>query len=182
MKRQAAENSRVLVTGRLWLGASGASSIGAALIELLDSAQKEVIIVAYRMTAAIVDFNSALERCLSRGCIVRIVIDKSGPSIPVEDRLLARLGETFPNLSIWTFKETSRAHTNLALHAKMVIIDRLTAVVGSANFSRNGMVDNHELAIQVGATQAMQLGAVVDQLVENGNSEGILSLWKHNGD
>jgi phosphatidylserine/phosphatidylglycerophosphate/cardiolipin synthase-like enzyme len=168
------EPPQVLVTGRHWLGAAGARSIGAVLIDAIASAKQEIIIVAYRLTVSVEEFTSVLESALARGCLVRIVRDDSGAANPAEQAYLHRLLDQFSNLSIWDFKDTSANHSGVALHAKMVIIDRHQAIVGSANFSRNGMVENHELAIKLTGPEARSLALVCDRLVESGQRDGVL--------
>ena len=54
----------------------------------------------------------------------------------------------------------------MALHAKLIAADRHTAVVGSANFSHNGLIENHEIALLVKGKAARSLCAAVDSLVK----------------
>ncbi len=168
----------VLVTGRLWLGADGAPSIGSCLIELLEEAQNEIIIIAYRLTIAVPEFNTALEKALGRGCLVRIVMNRTGPAIASEDAHFNRLLKQFKTLSIWHFKEHGADGDNLALHAKVLLVDRKVGVVGSANFSRNGMIENHEIGLKISGAVARSVAVASDKLIENGLKEGLLYLQR----
>lgn len=164
---------KVLVTGRLWLGADGARSIGSALVDLINEARQEIIIVAYRLTVAVPDLMQSLESALSRGCLARIVRDVSGEPVPAEENYLKKLVTEFDTLSLWDFRDTSKS-TSPALHAKMVIVDRTHAILGSANFSRNGMLENHEIAVKLEGSEASSLATACDKLIENGRIEGVL--------
>lgn len=173
-------SSQVLVTGRLWLGADGARSIGNSLVDLIDSAKQEVIIVAYRLTSAVPELTRSLESALSRGCLIRLVLDASGESVALEDNYLNRLLNDFETFSLWEFRDIS-GPVNCALHAKMVLVDRARAIVGSANFSRNGMVANHEIAVQLEGPEVGSLAAACDKLIRNGQREGVLTQRMKDG-
>lgn len=165
---------RVLVTGRLWLGADGSRSIGASMIEIINAAKQEVIIVAYRLTVAVPEFVSSLESVLSRGCYLRVVRDCSSEKVEAEERFINRLLKQYTTVSVWDFKEPESSSLNCALHAKMVIVDRSVAIVGSANFSKNGMLENHEIAVKLTGSEVKSLGITCDRLLENGSKEGVL--------
>lgn len=180
MTSSKAEVPQVLVTGRLWLGADGARSIGACLIELLNEAQQEIIIVAYRLTVAVPEFISSLESALARGCYVRIIRDRASELVQAEERYIERLLNNYSTVSVWDFKELGPPNSNYALHAKMVVVDRSKAILGSANFSRNGMLENHEIAVLLSGQEVRSLGLASDRLIENGTKEGILIQRKKN--
>jgi len=174
------DSPRVLVTGRLWLGAGGARGIGNSLVELIDSAKQEIIVVAYRLTLAVPELTQSLESALSRGCLVRVVRDTSGEPVAAEEKYLKQLLSDFEIFSLWDFRDRS-GQINCALHAKMVIADRSKAIVGSANFSRNGMVENHELAVKLEGSEVRLLAVVCDTLIANGQREGVLLQRRKDG-
>jgi cardiolipin synthase len=53
------------------------------------------------------------------------------------------------------------------LHAKVIIMDRQKAVVGSSNLSRRGLLTNYELALLVEGTAATSVASVVDRLLSS---------------
>lgn len=171
---------QVLVTGRLWLGADGARSIGTSMIELLKGAKQEIIIVAYRLTVAVPEFVSSIESALARGCYVRIVRDRANEIVAAEENYIENLLKYYSTVSVWDFKEISPPNSNCALHAKMVIVDRSSAIIGSANFSKNGMLQNHEIAVRLSGAEVKSLGVTCDQLIENGMKEGVLIQRRKN--
>lgn len=50
------------------------------------------------------------------------------------------------------------------LHAKVLVADRKSAVVGSANLSWGGMVTNNEVALLVQDNSAWTLASLIDRL------------------
>lgn len=172
---QVKQPPNILVTGRLWLGADGARSIGASLVEMVDSSKQEVIIVAYRLTSAAKDFVASVEGALARGCLVKIIRNSSKEPQPFEDQLVERLVRQYTTASVWDFREPNASpEDNIELHAKLVVVDRSVAVVGSANFSKNGMHRNHEIGIRVHGAEARSLAIACEQLIENGQKEGVV--------
>jgi len=169
---------QILVTGRLWLGVDGARSIGSEIIDLIGASKREIIIVAYRLTITVVDFIRALEAALDRGCYVRIIRNCSDQTISAEELYIEKLLIRYKNLSVWDFKENITKRKDLSLHAKMIIVDRKIAIVGSANFSRNGMIENHELAVRLAGDEVKSLGMACDKLLETGQKDGVLIRWQ----
>lgn len=51
------------------------------------------------------------------------------------------------------------------LHAKLVVIDRQKAIVGSSNLSRRGLLTNYELALVVEGMAVAEIANVVDRLI-----------------
>jgi cardiolipin synthase len=52
------------------------------------------------------------------------------------------------------------------LHAKVIVVDRNKAVIGSANFSWNGMYGNYEIGLLLKGQHAWKLAKVIDVLSE----------------
>lgn len=167
------DSARVLVTGRFWVGADGARSIGPALTELMDKAKQEILIVAYRLTIAHDELRKSLESALARGCLVKVILNNSESPIEVERAYFNGLLQKYSTLTVWDFCE-STGNRNVAMHAKLIAADRHTAVVGSANFSHNGLVENHEIAILVKGKPVRSLCAAVDSLIKEASKADTL--------
>ncbi len=178
MERNYDEMPQILVTGRYWLGVAGARLIGAEVIDMINSAKREIIIVAYRLTISVNEINQALEKALERGCNVRIIRNGADQIVRSEENYLENLLTKYTTLSVWDFKETDAQMFGIALHAKMIIVDRKVAVVGSANFSRNGMIENHEIAVRLSGPEVKSLGMACEELLKNGRSDGVVTQWK----
>lgn len=167
------ENTRVLVTGRFWTGADGARTIGPVLIDLIENARQEILIVAYRLTIAHDELRKSLEAALARGCHVKIILDANADPNVSEANFFNYLLKQYPNLCIWDFRESNN-NQNMALHAKMIVADRKSAVVGSANFSRNGLIENHELALWVHGKTARSLCVASEVFIKEATKAGML--------
>jgi len=140
---------------------------------MFNSAKQEVIVVAYRLTAGHGQLREALESSLARGMIVKIVINKEKDQHPVEKAFIDELLKRYSNLSVWDFDD-DKNDMNVALHAKLVVADRSRAVIGSANFSKNGLLENHEIAVCVSGSQARSTCVLVETLIDQGLKTGVL--------
>jgi len=67
----------------------------------------------------------------------------------------------------------SGEHPYTSLHAKCLVVDRLDALVTSANFTFHGLESNLELGLRVMGPQA----ASIFERFENLIAEGILTKW-----
>lgn len=56
------------------------------------------------------------------------------------------------------------------LHAKVIVVDRQKAVVGSAYFTRNGMVLNREIAVLINGCAAWNLASLIGRLSAGGTA------------
>lgn len=161
------EKSQIVLTGRLWLGASGSRGIGTTLIEMISEAKNEIIIVAYRLTIAVAELNMAIEKALARGCIVRIILDARGAELEIERKFfeswLKNYHQQIEILEFYAIEEKF-----VSLHAKVVVCDRRKAMVGSANFSKNGLENNHEMAVLLTGKTVRSVAKSIDQLVREG--------------
>ena len=50
------------------------------------------------------------------------------------------------------------------LHAKLVVVDRKTALVGSANISKSALVSNYEIMLKVSGRAATEISLMLDNL------------------
>ena len=51
------------------------------------------------------------------------------------------------------------------LHAKVIVVDRRKAIIGSSNLSRRGFLTNYELALLLEGSTATTVASVVDKLL-----------------
>ena len=167
------DDLQIFVTGRYWTGVAGTLAIGPALFDLINHGDQEITIVAYRLTVSVKEVRQALEAALGRGCEVRLILDKSGEENPSETGFFGKLMQAFPNLTIWDFQDHS-GDKFAALHAKMLIVDRKKAIVGSANFSRNGLIENHEIAFSIEGGSVSKLCKIIDELITGASLAGVL--------
>jgi cardiolipin synthase len=151
----------IAVTGLAWLGA-GVPSVQQEIAALIDSARFEISLCAYSITAggsALIERIATVARQgVTANCVVN---DFAGQ--PEEIRgLLLKLSEELPGrLNLFDFTPDNRF---AQLHAKVLVVDRSVALVGSANLSFHGMVANHELAMVVRGPAAEEIAARLEAL------------------
>ena len=156
------EQLRVVVSGSSWMG-SGLGSIESALYRLFTQANDEIVIVAYTISSATPLLFEQLEAILSRGVRIRCLINRfPNLSKPVQHHFQS-LQRRFPHLvKIYSFTPKS---DEADLHAKIVLVDRYYALVGSANLSLRGLLDNHELGVVIEGTGATNVAKAIDLLL-----------------
>lgn len=172
------DSIRVLVTGRLWVGARGARTTGSVLFDMMADTHQELIVVAYRFTIAMRELRKSFEGVLGRGCLVKLIIDSSNGIHAAEAKYLDNLLRNYPNFELWDFLDKDSEGRGAQLHAKVVISDRRMAVVGSANLSKNGLVANHELGLQITGRPVTGICYAIDQMLEDGQKTGVLRRRK----
>ena len=148
----------VLATGVSWTG-SGIRSIESGLDNLLMAAKDEVIMSVYAIGRAD-RVMAKIHEALARGVNITMIINRYEVQPPHVRKILDELVEEFPSFSLFNFSP-GRLYD---LHAKVIVVDRSIALVGSSNLSRNGFIGNHELALIVRGSIAQQIAQVVLQL------------------
>jgi phosphatidylserine/phosphatidylglycerophosphate/cardiolipin synthase-like enzyme len=119
------------------------SRLTAAVVsELVDTAEREVLLVSYAAhpTAQLL---RALHRATTRGVTVTLVLER-----PTDNRAYTATGEAFPDLDAtrWVWPAAHRP-PGAALHAKIIVVDRRIALVGSANLTGRAFETNLECGI-----------------------------------
>jgi phosphatidylserine/phosphatidylglycerophosphate/cardiolipin synthase-like enzyme len=154
----------VVATGLGWLGA-GVESIERQATEMLASAHREVILTAYLITAGSERVLSALVDALESGVAVKLLVNQLETQDSEVRHAIEQIGRRFPT----TFKLSNFTGGGEGgiLHAKVLVVDRARALVGSSNLTLNGMVRSHELALFVEGPAADRVAACVDLLLQS---------------
>lgn len=153
---------QVVVSGLNWMG-SGIGSIESAIEDLLENAQHEILLTAYSIGKADGIF-SLLESALARGVRVRIVVNRLSEQHESIRCKLSALQKKYQYFHLYPFEPDGERGD---LHAKVLVIDRKCALVGSSNLSYNGLILNHELAVLVEGQDASAIGAAIDKLTRS---------------
>jgi phosphatidylserine/phosphatidylglycerophosphate/cardiolipin synthase-like enzyme len=152
------------VTGLGWLGA-GVPAVERTLTDLLDAAEHEILLTVYSMTPGTGRVWDAIEKALATGIRCTLIANRLHEQHPDLRSLFLGLARKYPtSLRIYTFTGTDDKD---ALHAKLVIVDRRVALVGSANLTFHGMVSAHELAIVVRGPTVDAIAGRVDLLLRS---------------
>ena len=134
----------------------GLRGIEPVIEEIIMEANQEIQLLVYVFTPKAIHLLKLLEHSLERGIDVTIVINslsKQNETIKTELNLLK---SKYDHLKIINLFEAE----NHYLHAKLVVVDRKKAVVGSANFTWGGMYGNYEVGLLVEGEQVWKLAEI----------------------
>lgn len=157
----------------VWTGPDIPGSVSrltsSVVADLVDEANFEIYLLSYAMHSE-PTLKAALERSIGRGVLVHLLYER------VEDN---------PNFKTWTTSPFSGLNVRrlcwpignrppgASLHAKALVIDRRTVLIGSANITDMAMMKNLEIGIVV------RDGTVASEIVESIESliaQGVLEL------
>ena len=163
---------RVVVSGDSWMG-GGFGSIESALRDLLHGADDEVIIIAYAISSATQTLFQQFKKLLERGTRLRMLINRYEEQHESVKAGLSKLQKQFPGLfQLFSFIPS---HAEADLHAKIILVDRKYALVGSANLSLRGLMDNHELGLVVEGDTVADLTRAIDLLFKSHRVQAVSS-------
>ena len=153
----------------------GTSAIMGEMLEGVRDAG-EVLLVGYSLTASkgtlmerIVDI---LEDAARRRAAIVVVLHQDEEQANL--RNLTGVWDVFtkkPRVFTW---RPPPDHPYTKLHAKCIVVDRLDALVTSANFTFHGLESNLELGLRVRGQQAAVIAERFDQLI----AAGVLQPWR----
>jgi cardiolipin synthase len=150
--------SEVIGTGIDFLR-TGIRGMEPTIESLILEASSEIQIMAYVFTASALPILDLLEKQASKGLTITIVVNHLNSQRPTIISKLNKLSK-FQKVKLIDFADQRKRQ----LHAKVLIIDRMKALVGSANFTWGGMFTNYEVGIKVEGEVAWKLAALVDTL------------------
>jgi phosphatidylserine/phosphatidylglycerophosphate/cardiolipin synthase-like enzyme len=130
---------------------------------LLTQADDEIQIVAYAISSAAPLFFQQLTAALQRGVRVRLIINRFALQPLATQQACNSLLKQFPHLlHLFSFVPQ---RDEADLHAKIIVVDRYHALIGSANLSLRGLMDNHELGVIITGAGAVEVARAIDVLV-----------------
>lgn len=135
------------------------------VVHLIDEAEEELLLVSYA-THPPAGLTAALERAISRGVQVAVLLERqqdnahfTGGSAAFEQLTLRQLA--------WP---AANRPTGASLHAKILVIDRRTALIGSANLTGHGLERNLECGVWLrSAHHARAIAEHITSLHERGD-------------
>lgn len=152
--------THILVTGKYFTG-QGLRAFEPVIEELILSAEKEIYVAAYVMTVSVLPMLALLETVLERGIEVLFVLNNFEQYPKRVKCRLMDLTKRFSYMRLVDFSDVDGSQ----LHAKVLVVDRERAVIGSANFSWGGMVGNHEIGVYLEGDHARKVAKLIDNLV-----------------
>jgi len=152
-------NVKILATGLELIG-KGIRGIEPVIEEIIRQANSEIHLMAYLVTPSAMKILRLLDEAAERGVKIRMVINNLGSQDATIVSALKSMSKKHPHVRIFNFNDPRGRQ----LHAKVIVVDRKKAVVGSANLSWGGMYSNYEIGLLVDGEPAWQLAAIIDFL------------------
>lgn len=153
--------SQPVVTGLAWMG-SGCRSIESSMEQVVSSARSTLVVLAYRMSDGAANLLSLLRERLRAGVRITMVVnslDTHHGNVPA--LLFGLLADYSDSFVLYEF----RGEPGQELHAKAIIADDRSALIGSANLSWSGLVRNYELAVLLEGEDVAELATVARKIL-----------------
>jgi phosphatidylserine/phosphatidylglycerophosphate/cardiolipin synthase-like enzyme len=151
----------VVATGLSWVG-GGTRSVEQTLIWLITAASDEILVTAYSLTSGSSRVMEALVVAVSTGVRCVFVINRLDEQRHDVRTSLSELVAQYPGrFRLYSFEDGASE----GLHAKVMVVDRRVALVGSANLTFHGMTASHELGLLVRGPAAGAVAAAIDRLI-----------------
>jgi len=163
-------NLTVVVTGLAWMG-HGIRSIDSTIEEILTEASDEIQVAAYMITEGGKDFIRILSDCLNRGVRATLILNRFREQPKETQTAIAQLVRQFPHFRLFEFDPKDNMED---LHAKLIVVDRSIALVGSSNLSWKGLILNHELAVLIKGPAAAKVGDLIDVLTKDTRTKPVM--------
>jgi len=132
----------------VWTGPESERSGGrltlAVLADLINEARREILLVSYA-TLPSVEIRSTLSDAAARGVTITMLLERHA-----DNPQFSGYGDPFPGISA-RHLSWSGPHrpSGAAMHAKVLVVDRHVALVGSANLTGYGLERNLECGLLV---------------------------------
>ena len=132
-------------------------SFDGAFTELIRKSQKEIHLASYYITPESSIFRE-LERAIQRNVKVIVVVNRFNEQNPETQAFFCKNLKS-GNLYIFSFERE-----DAIMHAKVLVSDRKSAIVGSANLSRHGFYINYEIGTIVNGSDAWKIAKLVERI------------------
>lgn len=148
-------DTHIIASGEKWVG-SGVRSISSTVRNLIESSQESILMTVYILSdSSILEY---IKNSLERGVFVEIFIYKKENFLSNMKRI-SDMEKEYNNLKIYYIMDM--------LHSKVLISDNEKLIVGSANFTANGLYRNHEVGVLIEDSEiAYEMGKLIRRLVE----------------
>jgi cardiolipin synthase len=151
----------ILATGHALI-TKGIRGIEPVMEEIIKEAKSEIQILAYMFTAQAHHILNLVEKAAEKGVKITIIVNNLSSQAPTIKSKLKTLAGKFSHVKVFDFIDPKKGH----LHAKILVIDRKKALIGSANFSWGGMFSNYEICVLIEDENVWTLAQAVDILTQ----------------
>ncbi len=138
---------------------NGTRGVEPVIEEVIKNARKEIQIAAYVLTSRALHLVELLEDAAKRGVKITLILNSQTCRDRAISLKLDYLVRSFPHTKVINFKSLKKQ-----LHAKVIVVDRNIAIIGSANFSWGGMYSNYEIGVLLEGNRAWEVAKILDQL------------------
>jgi len=153
---------QILATGSELIK-EGIRGIEPVIEELINSAQKEIHIMAYIFTPSALHILHLLDQAAEKGVKITVVVNHKESQDKQIKAWLNSASKRFPYVTVADLSDPEGRQ----LHAKVIVSDRKRALIGSANFSWGGMVANYEIGVLLEGDLAWKMAELIDNFVAN---------------
>lgn len=149
----------------VWTGPVSATvparSTMSVLLDMIDRAQQEIVIVGYMITAAAAIIFEHLAAAQKRGVQVILIGDRLEEKLDV----LRSCWPSDQRVPAFYSRAETPADPRSALHAKLVVVDQRSMLVSSANLTYHGLAGNIEIGIEIEGQIAAEVVALLNKLI-----------------
>ncbi|AKB37291.1 Cardiolipin synthetase [Methanosarcina siciliae C2J] len=132
--------------------------MGTVIADLINSAEDDLFLTAYILSNP--EIIEHMHSALARGVRIRVIMaSPERQNVEIMDKI-RDLEKKYPHMKLVGI-------TDLTMHAKVLVSDRKTALVSSANLTFSGMTKNYEMGLLVNSCE-------IAQQIEN----VLLKIWK----
>ena len=159
--------NEILVTGSKFLDVSGVKGTSSVMEKLMSGPDlNELQILAYDITIHAAEFMKLLRKAIIGGVNTTLIYN-----VPTKKEMKKKYRADAINELKHLSSENSHFKfipfpvDGKMLHAKVIIVNRRIAYVGSSNFTWGGMSKNYEVGMVVGEKSSYILAKLVDSLL-----------------
>lgn len=159
----ATDKVSVAVTGLGWTGGP-VGAVQSMIEDVLTKAREEVQITAFEITEGASDLFEILRTLLDKGVRVTMVVNVLSQQPLSVQEALRKMSTGNRDFSLFSFEPVHRGEK---LHAKVIVVDRSIAILGSPNLTWKGLFLNHEIAVSLEGPHAGEIASLIDGLVRD---------------
>ncbi len=169
MNAELTDGVAVAVTGLGWM-TGHVGSVQSMIEDALNEAKEEVQITAFEITEGSSDLFQILKKLLLKGVRITLVVNQISGQPSKIQAVLKRMSDEHPHFALFSFEPV---HYGERLHAKVIVIDRAAAILGSPNLTWKGLFLNHEMAVSVRGPHAGEIAHLIDRLTRDVRSKRV---------
>lgn len=155
--------SMILISGTSWFGC-GLRSISSVLEEMVTNAKSEILIGVYSIGSIDDLLAIYLTESLNRGVNLVMFVNRYFQQPERARYCVERLCSGHSRVNVYSVE----CPEGEDFHAKVFVVDRSRAIIGSANLSQKGFTYNYEMGVYVEETLADEAARVLERLIING--------------